>query len=503
MKKILLTLCIFSLWAYNAYSQKALKSFPFSINGTLKENYEEYKAGTPIQLCSFLKFAKDNNPGEFSVGIIIDNTQVAIPYTQLGILNLELNDNDSFWEYKALQNDLYTRLIYKGYQYDLRQDLKEESTDYIRKMSKERLLYEDPYIEDYVNSIFTSVIYQKFNDKRDETLKVYILKSPTPDSYMQPDGSLIVTTGLLSVLDSEEELTAIIASEVAHHVLDHAVINVNKQISRERAAIFWGSVAAGVLQAGEEYLMDKNQYYVPGTATVAVALVSAAIVDKMSQRMGMTYSRSQEKVADRCAMEFLSMKKMDPSALPSALSKIKKYFIDHKENYALSKYGTYAEFDKRINRLGEYHEFSSHSYQKAISGVNTFNAIIQIDGKHYADAAALVQKNVDQKVATDGDLVILAKANMGMYNTEEKNQESLALIQQAKSMTGVPNLNTEKQEILALLRLKKQAKAASALQEYIDHLTGFQEQTRNTDDATWASNEITWAKELLQRVNIM
>lgn len=128
----------FQLMDINAYSQKALKSFPFSINGTLKENYEEYKAGTPIQLCTFLKFAKDDNTGEFSIGIIINNTQIAVPYTQLGILNLELNDNDSFWEYKALQNYLYSRLIYKGYQYDLRQDLKEESTDYIRKMSKER-----------------------------------------------------------------------------------------------------------------------------------------------------------------------------------------------------------------------------------------------------------------------------------------------------------------------------------------------------------------------------
>jgi len=503
MKKIFLVICIFSLWTYNAYSQKALKSFPFDIDGTLKEDYEEYKAGTPVKLCSFLKFAKGDQAEDFSIGLVINNFQIAVPFSKLRAVNLEPTNNDSFWEYKALQNDLYTNLIYKGYQYDLRQELKEESANYIGKLSKERLFYEDPYIEDYVNSIFTSVIYQKFNDKRSETLKVYILKSPNPDSYMQPDGSLIVTTGLLSVLDSEEELTAIIASEVAHHVLDHGINNVNKQISREKAAAFWGPIAAGVLQAGEEYLMDKSQYYVPGTATVAVSLVSAAIVDKMGQRMGMTYSRSQEKIADRCAMEFLSMKKIDPSALPSALNKIRNYFLEHKDYYTLSKYGTYAEFDKRINKLGNFNEFSSHAYQKVISGVNTFNAIIQIDGKHYAEAAALVQKNVDQKVATDGDLVILAKANMGMYNTDEKNQESLSLIQQAKSISGVPNLNTDKQEILALLRLKKQAKAASALQEYIDHLTSFQDQTRNTDDATWASSEITWAKELLQRVNIM
>jgi len=219
--------------------------------------------------------------------------------------------------------------------------------------------------------------------------------------------------------------------------------------------------------------------------------------------MGMTYSRSQEKIADKCAMEFLSMKKMDPSALPSALNKIRNYYLDHKDYYTLSKYGTYAEFGKRIERLGEYHEFASHSYQKAISSVNTFNAIIQIDNKHFAEAASFAKKNIDQKVATDGDYVILAKATMGMYNTEEKNMESLSLIQQARSMTETPNLNTDKQEILVLMRLKKQAKAATAIQNYIDNLTNFKEQTHDSEDIAWASAEITWASELLQRVNIL
>lgn len=501
--KKLIILCILCLTAYNVSAQRIVESFPFNINGTLKKDYDVYKAGTPFNLSRVVKFgtAKDNE--ELYAAVNINNLQVGIPYSLFGILNLEPTDNKSFWESKAFQADLYRTLIYKGYQYNLRQELKEEAADYINKMNNSRLLYEDSYIEDYVNSIFASVIYQSFNDKRTENLNVHILKSPNPDSYMQPDGSLIVTTGLLSVLDSEQELTAIIASEVAHHVLDHSVINVNKERAREKAAIFWGSVAAGVLAAGEEYLMDKNEYYVPGAASVAAVLVSAAIVNSMNKRMGMTYSRSQEKIADKCAMEFLSMKKMDPSALPSALNKIKNYYLDHKDYYTLSRYGTYAEFGKRIERLGEYHEFASHSYQKAISSVNTFNAIIQINNKHFAEAASFAKKNIDQKVATDGDYVILAKATMGMYNTEEKNMESLSLIQQARSMAETPNLNTDKQEILVLMRLKKLAKAATAIQNYIDNLTNFKEQTHDSEDIAWASAEINWASELLQRVTIL
>lgn len=503
MKKLFLVFCFLSLSICGASAQKVMKSFPFNISGTLKEDYEGYKAGTPIRLCNFAKLARWQEQEDYCVGIAINDKLISVPFSQFRKLNLEPVDNQSFWECKALQNEVYEMLADKGYQYDLRQELNDEASDYIRKLNNSRLLFEDSYIEDYVSSVFASVIYQKFNTKKSENLRVYILKSPTPDSYMQPDGTLIVTTGLLSILDSEEELMAVMASEVAHHVLDHSLINVNKEISRAKAAAFWGSVAAGVLEAGEEYLMRKNEYYVPGTATVAVALVSAAIVDKMAKRMGMTYSRSQEQAADRCAMEFLAMKKLDPTALPSALNKIKRYFIDHKDYYTLSKYGTYAEFDKRIKRLGEWNKFDSHSFQKAVSGVNTFNAIIEMDGKRYADAAALVQKNIDQKVATEDDYILLAKAYMGMYNTDEKNLESLAFIQQAKSMTEVPNLNADKQEILILMRLKKQAKAADALQNYIGHLADFQSQTNNTDDLNWVSNELKWAKELLQRVQIM
>jgi hypothetical protein len=126
-----------------------------------------------------------------------------------------------------------------------------------------------------------------------------------------------------------------------------------------------------------------------------------------------------------------------------------------------------------------------------------------LNGKRYDDAALLVNKNIKNKVASDDDYVLLAKTNMALYNTEEKNNESLSLILKAKSVTDVPNLNTDKQEILALLRLNKQGKAASSLKEYIDHLSAFLDQTRSADESTWASTELNWANKLLQRISIL
>lgn len=39
---------------------------------------------------------------------------------------------------------------------------------------------------------------------------------------------MLVSSGLLTLLDTEDELFGMLARETAHYVLDHAVITVNK-----------------------------------------------------------------------------------------------------------------------------------------------------------------------------------------------------------------------------------------------------------------------------------
>ena len=83
MKKIFIALSIFSLCALNASSQKVLKSFPFNFSGTLKENYEDYKAGTPVRLCNFALLSKSDFNENTCLGVAIDSTQIVIPYSLL------------------------------------------------------------------------------------------------------------------------------------------------------------------------------------------------------------------------------------------------------------------------------------------------------------------------------------------------------------------------------------------------------------------------------------
>ena len=137
--------------------------------------------------------------------------------------------------------DYYNR---KGYRYKMRQELDEECLDYLDKLNE--IAYKDAYIQDYVQAIFAKVNPGEIDTNRPERLNVRIIQSPEPDAYMLPNGAMLVSTGLLCTIDSEEELEAIIANEMVHFILDHQVDNVSRAETRAKRAAFWADVLGTV-----------------------------------------------------------------------------------------------------------------------------------------------------------------------------------------------------------------------------------------------------------------
>ena len=91
-----------------------------------------------------------------------------------------------------------------------------------------------------------------------------------------------------------KELYAVMSREVAHYVLDHAIITVNKNIARAKRAQFWGAVADGVVAATEEYLYDRYDYYVPGLVFATNDVVQALVNDNIANRMGL-FGKTRER----------------------------------------------------------------------------------------------------------------------------------------------------------------------------------------------------------------
>ncbi len=502
MKKLFtLILLVITLTASAQRNQTHLSGL-LNIPGTLKKSFESHPAGTSFELIKVIKL-HTNTTDPAKTGILltlnINNTQVAIPASKADILELHPFSREEFWQTVFIYENMYAHYDNKGYKYDLRQDLSEESQEYLSTLSG--LFYEDAYVQDYIHRIFMAASPAEVNNKRPEVLNVRLLKSPSPDAYMLPNGTLLVSTGLLSILDSEEELTAIIASEIAHYFLDHQVINVMKAESRARRAEFWSGMLSAVAAGFDEYLSYKHEYYMPGTTYLAADILASVINMRAHTRLGMTYTQKQESRADKVACEYLTFQGMDPAALTSALIKIRNYYETARDYHTLSRYGSYAEMDERIGRLAEAKEFNSRNYLKAMSGVTTFNAILHQASSNYDLSTHLLQKNIGLQLATDEDYILLAKTHMHLYDTPESNQEVLDILAKAKEISRYPNPNAYKQEILVLLRLNRQAKAADTLVEYMELLNSMFN-NGSIDDAAWMASEISWANNLLQRIEM-
>lgn len=401
------------------------------------------------------------------------------------------------WMISSIKSELYNNLSSKGYQYDLRNELDEESYELQSLISKLDLWFEDSYLEDYLQTLLYKIHPTTLPDNRPGNLNIKIIKSYSPNAMISSNGSIIITTGILSLIDSEDELTAILAHEIAHFVLDHHVININQIQQREKRALFWAGVATAIAAASEAYVASQDPYYAPGNLTLATAIISVGVANVAIERLGAKYSREQETEADIVATRILEVMGIDGKALSSALNKLMDYSIKVGDYYALSNEGTHPGLPKRIKEIGnpEDTEFTDPDYHQLISLVNTHTAQQEYYMKHFKQCDAMVQKNIDAGVALEEDYLLKAMVTRILFDTPDKNIEALEYIQKAKSIEVIPNSFIFKQEGLTLLRLNREWEAAVAFETYLKELEQHEPNER-------LLQEINWTKKMIYKIKV-
>lgn len=198
-------------------------SGPIALKGELTEKYQNYTKGTPVVIRGVrkMRISPDETAG-ITYAVEIDGLQYPVGAEEAGkIIRLKPATVLEYWQGVYLSQGMYDYYNRKGYRYKMRQELDEECLDYLDKLNE--IAYKDAYIQDYVQAIFAKVNPGEIDTNRPERLNVRIIQSPEPDAYMLPNGAMLVSTGLLCTIDSEEELEAIIANEMVHFILDHQV----------------------------------------------------------------------------------------------------------------------------------------------------------------------------------------------------------------------------------------------------------------------------------------
>lgn len=142
----------------------------------------------------------------------------------------------------------------------------------------------DGKVNDYLDDILDDLFSR--NNIDPYSIDIYLMQSKTVNAFALPGRRIIILTGLIDFTETPEELTGIIAHEIAHVEAGH----VMNKLSRE--------IGISVLFAA-----------VSGNYNMELLREVAKMIASNS------YSRTIEREADQLAFEYLVNAKTDPSGL--------------------------------------------------------------------------------------------------------------------------------------------------------------------------------------------
>ncbi len=135
----------------------------------------------------------------------------------------------------------------------------------------------DPELVDYVQSVGQRVAS---HSDRELPYEFAVLNSSVPNAWALPGGKISINRGLLTEMDSEAELAAVLGHEVVHAAARHGA-SQQSRTALIQGAVIVGGVAVGVATEREDY--------------AAVAIMGGMIgAQLISQR----YSRDAERESD-------------------------------------------------------------------------------------------------------------------------------------------------------------------------------------------------------------
>jgi len=506
MKKVI----IFSLLTLGLVSAKA-QTYELNFDAQVLKNYAIFKKGTSVHIQSMTHEIDDkgvgSGQGEKSISdsytLNTDKGNVTVKEKLEKVLDVDYKNAQTFWDAQIIFNVL-EQLSKKGTQQELRAEMEDDALEYINRVQNNGLAFNDPYLESYIYGVISKIAPSVLIDGRPGNVNLLILRNSVANAFMFPNGTLVISTGLISLLHSEDELAAVLAHEIAHFVLDHSVQNYNKIQSRKKRAEFWAGLATVLTGAAEIAAASQNHYYAPGVATIAVAAASSQIAAEVCKRLGMQYTRNQESEADEMAIELMKVLKYDTNALSTALSRIEEVLKKERsvEMYFASDHPALVD---RIKKAGTPSKNTDKDFEKIISFAVSDAATMKMLDRRFLQAMPLLSQNIENNVGIVDDYI--QKANCLLYLRNDANSlaEVASLINEAKRLS-INNINLYKTEILYQLRLKKYKDALSLLSSYKQKLSDLMKNENTLPEDVWSYNyrygysELLWANNMTDKL---
>jgi len=195
------------------------------------------------------------------------------------------------------------------------------------EMLQQNPVYQDPELQAYVEKIGQKMAAVSHRPELDYVFT--IIDSPDINAFALPGGFVYVNRGLLTYLNSEAQLAAVLGHEIGHVTARHAVRQQTAARSANAASI------ALIFATG----VDMRE---------TTSLISGALISG--------YGRDMELEADSLGAEYLSKAGYDPLAMVQVIEVLKNHedFTKRTSNRtAVSYHGLFASHPRNDTRLQE------------------------------------------------------------------------------------------------------------------------------------------------------
>ncbi len=183
---------------------------------------------------------------------------------------------------------------------------REIGQNFLRALRAQAPILNDPLLQDYLEHlIYRLASYSQLQDRR---LDVVLIRSPLINAFAAPGGIVGVNYGLFFYGETEHEVSAILAHELAHLSQRHFARGV--EAGKKTGVISLAGLLASVV------LMT--------TVGSEVGLAALNTTQGLSQSRMLTHSRAREAEADRVGIDTLAAAGMDPRAMAYMFERLEK-----------------------------------------------------------------------------------------------------------------------------------------------------------------------------------
>jgi tetratricopeptide (TPR) repeat protein len=256
------------------------------------------------------------------------------------------------------------------------------------RFDRRALIYRDAVLDEHLSAVSRQLL-------PDVTLpyvrwRFLVLRDPLVNSFSLPNGTVYLSTGLLSLLENDDQLASVLAHEITH-VAKGDAFEVQREYRKKETRRSVGNLAV---------IASSSAFGLAGLGiTLAVEATLADFGDSIPLWVTSGYGEQQEREADEATIALLAHAGRDPAQLSRSLSLMEElldpepasvFYTDRKKLHQRLLYLEWPSSDQTT---------ADDAYFSAAEGAIRENIPLDIDSRHFraavASAARLVAARPD------------------------------------------------------------------------------------------------------------